>query len=385
MAHKALEVQVFSAAPNFLSLFDVGKMLIGNQSKNKVERAISEIRRGLPIVIYDESNYLLFAAAETLERDLFDQYKLISDNLCVTLTSSKVQYTFQNGENGSKRLLINNFDELLYLVNCSTEDSIKELQRSKMIDKCATTLLKFSELLPYALVIDMTFKDKNEMRDWCEKSDVIALDTSFINDFQRNQGLYEVCKTSLFLKQTQEVNIISYRTKSGGREHYAIIIGNPNENGDPLVRIHSSCYTGDLLDSLSCDCRSQLHQAIQIMADSSGGIILYLMQDGRGIGLTNKLRAYDMQRKYNLDTVDANRILGFEDDERDFTVAAEMLKKLGVKKVQLLTNNGRKLSELKNSGIEVTRCLPLIMERNQYNGSYMETKFGKLGHKLRVF
>lgn len=385
MAHKALEVQVFSAAPNFLSLFDVGKMLIGNQSKNKVERAIGEIRRGLPIVIYDESNYLLFAAAETLDRDSFDQYKLISDNLCVTLTSSKMQYTFQNEENGSKRLPINNFDELLYLVNCSTEDSTKELQRSKMIDKCATTLLKFSELLPYALVIDMTFKDKNEMRDWCEKNDVIALDTSFINDFQRNQGLYEVCKTSLFLKQTQEVNIISYRTKGDGREHYAIIIGNPNEDGDPLVRIHSSCYTGDLLDSLSCDCRSQLHQAIQIMADSSGGIILYLMQDGRGIGLTNKLRAYDMQRKYNLDTVDANRILGFKDDERDFTVAAEMLKKLGVKKVQLLTNNGRKLSELKNSSIEVTRCLPLIMERNQYNGSYMETKFGKLGHKLRVF
>ncbi|MDR2978069.1 MAG: GTP cyclohydrolase II [Rickettsiales bacterium] len=360
-------------------------MLIGNQGKNKVERAISEIRRGLPIVIYGESNYLLFAAAETLERDSFDQYKLISDNLCVTLTSSKVQYTFQNEENGSKRLPVNNFNELLYLVNCSTEDSTKELRRSKTIDKCATTLLKFSELLPYALVIDMTFKDKNEMRDWCEKNDVISLDTSFINDFQRNQGLYEVCKTSLFLKQTQEVNIISYRTKSGGREHYAIIIGNPNEDGDPLVRIHSSCYTGDLLDSLSCDCRSQLHQAIQIMADSSGGIILYLMQDGRGIGLTNKLRAYDMQRKYNLDTVDANRILGFEDDERDFTVAAEMLKKLGVKKVQLLTNNGRKLSELKNSGIEVTRCLPLIMERNRYNGSYMETKFGKLGHKLRVF
>jgi GTP cyclohydrolase II len=368
-----------------LSLFDVGKMLIGNQSKNKVERAISEIRRGLPIVIHDESNYLLFAAAETLERDSFDQYKLISDNLCVTLTLSKVQYTFQNEENGSKRLPVNNFDELLYLVNCSTEDSTRELQRSKMIDKCATTLLKFSELLPYALVIDMTFKDKDEMQDWCEKNDVIALDTSFINNFQRNQGLYEVCKTSLFLKQTQEVNIISYRTKSGGREHYAIIIGNPNEDGDPLVRIHSSCYTGDLLDSLSCDCRSQLHQAIQIMADSSGGIILYLMQDGRGIGLTNKLRAYDMQRKYNLDTVDANRVLGFEDDERNFAVAAEMLKKLGIKKVQLLTNNGRKLSELKNSGIEVTRCLPLIMERNQYNGSYMETKFGKLGHKLRVF
>ncbi|QOD38190.1 GTP cyclohydrolase II [Candidatus Wolbachia massiliensis] len=360
-------------------------MFIGNQSKNKVERAISEIKRGLPIVIYDESNYLLFAAAETLERDSFDQYKLISDNIYVTLTSSKVTYISRNEEHSSKRLLINNFDELSHLINCSKEDHIKELQCSKKIDECATVLLKFSELLPYALVVDMTFRSRHEMRDWCEKNDIIALDTLLVNNFQQNQNVYEVCKTPLFLKQTQKVNIISYRTESGGREHHAIIIGNPDRDGEPLVRIHSSCYTGDLLDSLSCDCRSQLHQAIQIMTDSGNGIILYLMQDGRGIGLTNKLRAYDMQRKYNLDTVDANRILGFEDDERSFIVAAEMLKKLGIKKIQLLTNNGRKLSELKNNGIEVTKCLPLIMERNKYNDSYMETKFGRLGHGLRVF
>ncbi|WP_168456282.1 GTP cyclohydrolase II [Wolbachia endosymbiont of Ctenocephalides felis wCfeJ] len=360
-------------------------MFIGNQIRNKVERAINEIRRGLPIMIYDGSDYLLFAAADALEKDLFGQYKFISDSLYVTLTSSKVQYTLKDGESGSKRLPVNSFDELLYLVNCSTEDHIKELQCSKIIDGYATTLLKFSELLPYALVVDMTFKDKNEMQDWCEKNDIISLDTSFINHFQQDDGVYEVCKTSLFLKQTQKVSIISYRTYSGGKEHYAIIIGNPNKDGEPLVRIHSSCYTGDLLDSLSCDCRSQLHQAIQIMADSSGGIILYLMQDGRGIGLTNKLRAYDMQRKHNLDTVDANRILGFEDDERSFAVAAKILKKLDIKKIQLLTNNDRKLSELRNSGIEVTRCLPLIMERNKYNNSYMETKFGKLGHRLRVF
>ncbi|MGL9717808.1 MAG: GTP cyclohydrolase II [Wolbachia sp.] len=360
-------------------------MFIENRNKNKVERAISEIRRGMPIIIYGESDYLLFAAAETLERNSFDQYKLISDNLYITLTSSKVQYTFKNEKSGSKRLSVNDFDELLHLVNCSAENNTKELQCSKTIDEYATTLLRFSELLPYALVVDMAFRDKNEMRDWCEKNDIIALDISFVNHFQQNHDVYEVCKTSLFLKQTQEVNIISYRTKNGGKEHYAIIIGSPGENGEPLVRIHSSCYTGDLLDSLSCDCRSQLHQAIQIIADSRGGIILYLMQDGRGIGLTNKLRAYDMQRKYNLDTVDANRILGFEDDERSFAVAAEILKKLDIKKIQLLTNNGRKLSELKNNDIEVTECLPLIMERNKYNDSYMETKFSKLGHKLRVF
>ncbi|QKX02897.1 GTP cyclohydrolase II RibA [Wolbachia endosymbiont of Litomosoides sigmodontis] len=359
-------------------------MFIGNRSRNKVERAISEVRRGMPIIIYDKSNYLLVTAAEILERDLFNQYKLISDKIYVTLPSSKVTCISQNVEHGNKRLLINNFNELFQLISCPKEDYTKELKHSKTIDECAIALLKASELLPYALVIDMNFKYKHEMRGWCEKNDVIALDMLFINNFQQNQDVYEVCRTSLFLKQTQRVNIISYRTYNGRKEHYAIVINNPGENSEPLVRIHSSCYTGDLLDSLSCDCRSQLHQAIQIMTDSGNGIILYLMQDGRGIGLTNKLRAYDMQRKYHLDTVDANRILGFEDDERSFVVAAKMLKKLSIKKIQLLTNNGRKLSELKDNDIEVTKCLPLIMERNIYNNSYMETKFSRLGHELRV-
>lgn len=301
------------------------------------------------------------------------------------MTASKVKYICQSREHSSKRLLIRNFDELLHLINCSKEDWIKELQCSKTIDAYAVALLKFSELLPYALEADMTFENKHEMRNWCEENDIIALNTLLVNDFQQNHSVYEVCKTSLFLKQTQEVDIISYRTKSGGREHYAIIIGNPDKDNEQLVRIHSSCYTGDLLDSLSCDCRNQLHQAIQIMTDFGNGIILYLMQDGRGIGLTNKLRAYSMQRKYNLDTVDANRVLGFEDDERSFAVAAKILKKLNINKIQLLTNNGRKLSELKNNGIEVKKCVPLIMERNEYNDSYMETKFGKLGHRLRFY
>ncbi|WFW29606.1 MAG: GTP cyclohydrolase II [Wolbachia endosymbiont of Menacanthus eurysternus] len=362
-------------------------MLIGNQNRNRIDRAVSEVRRGSPVMIYDDKgNYLLFTAAEILERSLFDQYKFISGNLFVTLTSSKVQYSFQNEKNNNKRLQINSFDELLHLMNYSVFDRMKELYCSGVIDKYAIDLLKLSELLPYALIIDSSFKDEKEMYDWCEKNDVITLNISFIKNFCLDRDLYEICETSFFLKQTQEVKILSYRIKGGScREHYAIIVGNPNRDGEPLVRIHSSCYTGDLLGSLSCDCRSQLHKAIQIMVDSGGGVIIYLMQDGRGIGLINKLRAYDMQRRYDLDTVDANKVLGFKDDERDFVIAAKILKKLDLKRIQLLTNNGRKLSELKSNGIEITKCLPLVMEFNQYNCSYMKTKFAKLGHKLKVF
>ncbi|WP_168464846.1 GTP cyclohydrolase II [Wolbachia endosymbiont of Ctenocephalides felis wCfeT] len=358
-------------------------MLIKNQNGNKVERAIGEIRRGLPVVAYNKSNYLLFAAVEILERELFDQFQLISNNLYITLTASKMQHITQGKERSSKRLLIDDFDKLYRLISCLEEFNVKELQCSEEIDEYAISLLKLSELLPFALVVDMTFKNKREMQSWCKENDIIALDASLVSGFQQDQSIYEVCRTPLFLKQTQKANIVSYRTYNGRKEHYAIIVGNPDK--EPLVRIHSSCYTGDLLDSLSCDCRSQLHQAIQAMIDAGGGVILYLMQDGRGIGLTNKLRAYNMQQEHIMDTVDANKILGFEDDERSFAVAAEMLKKLNIKKIQLLTNNDRKSLELESNGIEVTKCLPLIVERNEYNDFYMETKFGKLGHRLRVF
>lgn len=360
-------------------------MFIHNRDKSKVERAISEIRRGVPIIIHDESKYLLVAATEILERDLFHQYKLISDSIYVTLTASKIKYLSRGKAHSNKRLLVNDFDELAHFMS-SAQEGLKGyiLEHSKIIDKCAVSLLKLAELLPYALVVDMTFKDIYEMQNWCANNDIIALDKSLIDEFQYNHDVYEVCRAPLFLKQNQKANIVSYRTYNGCKEHYAITIGNLDVK-EPLVRIHSSCYTGDLLDSLSCDCRSQLHQAIQMITDFGSGIILYLMQDGRGIGLTNKLRTYSMQRKHDLDTVDANRVLGFDDDERSFVVAVKMLESLNIKKLQLLTNNNKKSSELERCGIEVTKCVPLIVEHNEYNYSYMKTKCDKLGHKLMVF
>ena len=356
-------------------------MLIHNRNKNKVERVISEIRRGVPVMVHNESSYLLFASAEILKRDLFHQYKLISDNIYVTLTASKTKHLSGGKERSNKRLLVNNFDEMASFVS-SLQAELK-LENSRIMDEYAISLLKLSELLPYALVIDMAFENVHKMQDWCMRNDIMALDKSLVDQFQSDHDVYEVCRTPLFLKQNQKTNILSYRTYSGHKEHYAIIIGNLDTD-EPLVRIHSSCYTGDLLDSLSCDCRSQLHQAIQMITDFGSGVILYLMQDGRGIGLTNKLRTYSLQRKYDLDTVDANRVLGFDDDERSFVVAAKMLNKLNIKRLQLLTNNNKKLSELERCGIEVTKCVPLIAERNEYNDFYMRTKCDKLGHKLRV-
>ena len=148
-----------------------------------------------------------------------------------------------------------------------------------------------------------------------------------------------------------------------------------------FVRVHSSCFTGDLLESLLCDCGSQLHKAIDMISKNGRGVIIYLNQEGRGIGLVNKIRSYNLQKDY-FDTVQANNILGFGDDMRDFRIAAKILQLLNVNKIKLLSNNPNKLNQLKEAQIEVEELLPLIIEPNEHNKEYLATKVKKLGHRF---
>jgi GTP cyclohydrolase II len=159
-----------------------------------------------------------------------------------------------------------------------------------------------------------------------------------------------------------------------------LLIGEPTGRA-PLVRLHSECLTGDVLGSLKCDCGPQLEAALAAIAAAGWGILLYLRQEGRGIGLVNKLRAYALQDQ-GFDTVEANLRLGFRDDERDFGIAARMLAKLSQDEVRLLTNNPRKVEGLEAAGIRVTERVPLSIEPNPYNRSYLETKRAKSGHRL---
>jgi len=163
-------------------------------------------------------------------------------------------------------------------------------------------------------------------------------------------------------------------------EHVALVIGAPNGK-PPLVRLHSECLTGDMLGSLKCDCGPQLHAAIKAIADNGWGILLYLRQEGRGIGLINKLRAYALQDR-GFDTVDANMRLGFAIDARDFNVAAQMLHLLGEEKIQLLTNNPAKILALEAAGIAVSERVPHRLPSNPHNAHYLDTKRERTGHAL---
>ena len=177
-----------------------------------------------------------------------------------------------------------------------------------------------------------------------------------------------------------DAEIVAFRSPEDPREHVALIFGTP-DGTPPLVRLHSECLTGDVLGSLKCDCGPQLHGALHRIADAGWGVLLYLRQEGRGIGLINKLRAYQLQDQ-GFDTVDANVRLGFAIDARDFGVAARMLDLLGVKQVRLLTNNPAKVAGLEAEGIAVVERLPLALPANPHNERYLATKRDRTGHDL---
>jgi GTP cyclohydrolase II len=175
--------------------------------------------------------------------------------------------------------------------------------------------------------------------------------------------------------------IVAFWNNRDSKEHVALVHGNILEGTDVLTRLHSECLTGDALGSLRCDCRDQLGVALERIAAEPCGVLLYLRQEGRGIGLLNKIRAYSLQDQ-GLDTVDANLALGFRDDERNYAVAAHMLASLTVRSVRLLTNNPKKVAELGTYGIQVSDRVPHVIPANDHNRFYLMTKANRSGHFL---
>ncbi|MXP64422.1 GTP cyclohydrolase II [Roseomonas sp. M0104] len=211
-------------------------------------------------------------------------------------------------------------------------------------------------------------------------ADVLAYPTTAATTLAR------VAEARVPLENARDARIVAFRAADGGIEHLAILVGEPEKlaeaGGAPLVRAHSECFTGDLLGSLRCDCGPQLRGAIRRMGDEGAGVLLYLAQEGRGIGLVNKLRAYTLQDQ-GLDTLDANRALGYGADERGFLVAATMLRALGIPRVRLLTNNPDKMAGLAACGIVVEGREAHRFAANGVNDKYLETKAERFGHLLR--
>jgi 3,4-dihydroxy 2-butanone 4-phosphate synthase / GTP cyclohydrolase II len=180
-----------------------------------------------------------------------------------------------------------------------------------------------------------------------------------------------------------DFNLFAYKQVTTGQEHLALVKGEWEKNESILVRVHSSCLTGDIFGSCRCDCGAQLHKAMQMIEKEGKGVIIYMNQEGRGIGLRNKLKAYKLQEQ-GYDTVEANIELGFESDERDYGVGAQMLRDLGVTKMRLMTNNPKKRAGLIGYGLEIIEVVPIEIQSNEHNKLYLTTKRDKMGHTIRI-
>ena len=213
---------------------------------------------------------------------------------------------------------------------------------------------------------------------WLVEAETIAACEVTPDDILRPAMATIAARARLPIEGVGETQIVAFREPSSGSEHIALLIGAPGGE-PPLVRLHSECLTGDVFGSLKCDCGPQLKEALRLIVDGGGGILLYLRQEGRGIGLANKIRAYALQDR-GLDTVDANRRLGFADDERDYATAAAMLRALGSDKVRLLTNNPDKVAGLEAEGISIVERVAHHLPANPHNADYIETKRRRSGH-----
>ncbi len=224
--------------------------------------------------------------------------------------------------------------------------------------------------------------------------DAQAVQSGDLAQWKDTARLIIASRAHLPVEAAQDAEIVAFRSRDDMREHVALIIGQPNGDRAPLVRLHSECLTGDILGSLKCDCGPQLHAALHAMAheakvsghgesESGGGwgVLLYLRQEGRGIGLINKLRAYRLQDQ-GFDTVDANNRLGLPTEARDFPVAARMLELLGVRTIRLMTNNPAKVAALEEVGVNVAERVPHQLPPNPHNARYLDTKRDRTGHLL---
>lgn len=256
--------------------------------------------------------------------------------------------------------------------------------------EAAVDLCKLAGMYPAAALMEIMNEDGTMARlpQLAEKAQEWGLKVISIKDLiayrLKRESLIEVGDEVDLPTQYGDFHLIPFRQSSNGLEHMALIKGEWDENEPILVRVHSSCATGDILGSKRCDCGEQLHKALQMIEKEGKGVLIYMQQEGRGIGLMNKIAAYKLQQEEGLDTVEANVHLGFKPDERDYGCGAQMLRHLGVHKMRLMTNNPTKRVGLEAYGLEIVENVPIEVSPNPYDYRYLKTKQDRMGHELHI-
>ena len=358
-----------------------------------VDRAMSEIRRGRFIAIRGANGTAVVAqAAEGLNADSFRDLAVLSGGTpALTITARRAIVLGLSEPEGNTVTLLTD-PQLSIETAQAIADPLADFDlgalkvssrnaRTYDSESAAVTLTKLARLLPAAVTAPIESPDAEDLARWALRHDTVLIDAGDIFQYERTaaRSLSLISEARVPLVDAEDTRIAAFRPQDGGIEHLAIIIGSPNARKPVLTRIHSECFTGDLLGSLRCDCGDQLRGAISEISAAGAGVLLYLAQEGRGIGLVNKLRAYTLQDD-GFDTIDANEQLGFDADERVFLPAARMLQILGFSKVNLMTNNPQKVAGLKACGVHVAERVTHAFPSNKHNEGYLRTKAARGGH-----
>lgn len=350
----------------------------------EIARARGDLRMGVGVVLTTSGTPILAMAVESLSSERWAEVQTLGDPV-LALTARRAETLKAPAYDGDLARIAVPRDAGIDWVQAVADpaDDLRHPMKgplrslrdgSAAAHRAALHLCKAARLLP-AVVL-------TAIPDQAIPSELTRLDPgAVLAQIGQEPVLGPVISARVPLSVSEAGRVHVFRPDDGGEEHYAVEIGQPDRAAPVLARLHSACFTGDMLGSLKCDCGPQLRGALAQMGSGGSGVLLYLNQEGRGIGLANKMRAYSLQDQ-GFDTVEANHRLGFEDDERDFRLGAQILRRMGFTQARLMTNNPAKVARLSECGIEVVERVPLKVGETAQNAGYLATKAAKSGHLL---
>ena len=353
----------------------------------RLARARSDLRAGLPVILAGPGSALMCIAAETLGRERLAALAAIgTPNIVITARrANTLKAQCYDGDIARLALPEHGTSDWVRAIADPSQDLISPMKGPFIavrggdvaLHRAAIQVTKAAHLLPAVVAVAV-----DDFAALAAAHDIGVLAVADLADlFDHPAALHKIASGRVPLQNAPDTRVHVFRPEDGGEEHYAVEIGRPDRGKAVLARLHSACFTGDLLGSLKCDCGPQLSTALAEMATKGSGVLLYLNQEGRGIGLANKMRAYSLQDQ-GFDTVEANHRLGFEDDERDFRLGAAILQELGFRQARLMTNNPAKVTMLSANGIDVVERVPLHVGHTDENRRYLEVKATKSGHLM---
>lgn len=354
----------------------------------RLARARADLRMGAPVVLTKSGESAIVIATETLTSERLANLRDLDGQLLLAITTRRAETLKARAYDSNVARVVVPLDADVKWIHAISdpENDLRFPMKGPLntmregascIAKSSIALAKAARLLPSTVIAPI-----NDGAGFAHKNDLTLVpleDTEA--EIHALSPLSLIASARVPLEVSEAGRLHVFRPQDGGEEHYAVEIGRPDRETPVLSRLHSACFTGDLIGSLKCDCGPQLRAALAAMGERGSGVLLYLNQEGRGIGLANKMRAYSLQDQ-GFDTVQANHRLGFEDDERDFRIGAEILKKMGFRSVNLLTNNPAKIEMMEATGIHVAKRVPLKVGGNHHNHAYLATKAAKSGHLL---